>query len=170
MEVCTPLAEVPLGPAPDLEHESITHEAVLRSSMMTVRLSNSQSVAEGKPSSEADDAVPNKKAEHTRVRSDENEPSGVAPEEVVVLGHEDAALRDGEESMPKNARPASVPASGTIAGSELHPEKGSKTLHVRTGSIDSNCSSASSAHVDWEVLDKNEEQEQKDEGSDDVSQ
>ncbi|MCJ1244825.1 hypothetical protein MMC30_002026 [Trapelia coarctata] len=165
MAVCTPLAEVPFGPVPDLEHddslaESATYEAILRNSMITVRLSDNQSLAEGKPSSNVE---PSKKSEHTRVRFEENELSAVAPEEIIIPGHKHAVLHDGEP-MAQDTPPLSALTS---AGQAFNPDQLSSALHVRTGSIDSSCSSASSAHVDWEVLDKNEEQEQKDEGSDD---
>lgn len=168
MEVYTPLAGVPFGPVPDIEHdeslaESATQEAILRNSMITVRLSDNQSLAEGKPFSETDDVEPGRKNEHTRVRFEEN---AVAPEGIVIPGRKHTVLHDGEP-MAQGTPPLSALTS---AGQEFNPEHLSSALHVRTGSIDSSCSSASSAHVDWEVLDKNEKQEQKDEGSDDVSQ
>ena len=165
MQVCTPLAEVPFGPIPGLEQdeslaELATHEAVLRNSMITVRLSDDQSLVEANRSSE-----PSKKNEHARVRFQQNELSAAAPEGIVIPAHKHAVIQDGE-TMAQETPPSSALVS---AGQEFNPDQLSTALHVRTGSIDSSCSSASSAHVDWEVLDKNEEQEQKDEGSDDVS-
>jgi len=170
MEVCTPISEVPFGPAPDFEHdesmvESANHEGILRNSMISVRLSDNQSSAERKRSSEAGNTEPNKKNEHTRVRFEGNEisASAAASETTVV------PTRGDEEPMAQDTPPLPALSSGPSAGEEFHPELPPSALHLRTGSIDSTCSSASSAHVDWEVLDKNEEQEQKDEGSDDVS-
>lgn len=167
MEVCTPVAEVPFGPAPDLEHdesmvESANHEGFLRNSMISVRLSDHQSLAERKRPSEAGHAEANKKNEHTRVRFEENETSTATSETTVV------PTGGNEEPVAQGTPPLTALSSGPSAGEEFHPEQLSGALHLRTGSIASTCSSASSAHVDWEVLDKNEEQEQKDESSDDV--
>ena len=106
-----------------------------------------------------------KKNEHARVRFQQNELSAVAPEGIVIPAYKHAVLQDGEPMVQETSSPSAL----VSAGQEFNPDEVSTALYVRAGSIDSSCLSASSAYVDWEALDKNEEQEQKDEGFDDVS-
>ena len=167
MEVL-PITDVLIDHVSRFEHTESSasissHEFVHRDSMVSIRLSDPHTLREDRPTSEVPKVAQCRKVKRATVRFEEMPPL----EKVEVVGF-DAALHDKPiKLVPASvtSRPASVFEPSDLAESE--PELESGILHVRTGSIDSS-SSGESAHVDWEVLDKNEKQEQQDEGSDDV--
>jgi hypothetical protein len=165
MEILTPLADVPIKHMSHSEIyvspiEAANNEALQRNSMVSVRLSDPRSSIQQKLPSIAQKLEPTQKLEPSRVRfEDDEEQVSVGPKEHTIESRELEAPLDADKAVSYNC---SSPTESVV---EL--ESDDTPVHVRTGSIDSSVSD-SSTHVDWEVLDKNEEQKQRDEGSDAV--
>ena len=128
-------------------------------SMVTIRLSDAPSVAGVKSSNE--NSPINEPFPHIQndleipLRDNQGQPD----EEVLVDDYEETP-----EPTCKSATSTSI-TQQTEQASQGHRSISIITRRDTRGSS----SSGESAHVDWEELDKNEEQEQRDEGSDDVS-
>ena len=174
MEVLRPVTALPVEPVFEsdftdtLPHTSHTDDT-LTDSMVTIRLSDPHVLPIKKPSAlaEANDTTRNE--EHKSVQST-HEAASSDRHDCELHEDEDVTLQGVvDKQMPLNLRPASNSTLASSASEDSSSEQGSSFLHIRTGSLDS-CSSGESAHVDWEELDKNEKEEQKDECSDDVSQ
>ena len=167
MEVL-PITDVPIEHVSRFEHTELSptissHEFVNRDSLVSIRLSDPHALGEDRPISEVPKYGHCKNQKRATVHFEE-----VQPPVNVESVHCEAVLHDKSiESVPASVASGPALASESSAVSELEPEFGSGIFHVRTGSIDSS-SSGESVHVDWEILDKNEKQEQQDEGSDDV--
>ena len=167
MEVL-PITNVPIEHVSRFEHTELppgirSHEFVHRDSMVSVRLSDPHTLEENRPPSEVQKFEQCRKEQQATVRFEE-----VPTFEKLDTADCDTGFRDlSTKSIPAGATSPSASLYETSAIGESELEPGSGILHVRTGSIDSS-SSGESAHVDWEILDKNEKQEQQDECSDDV--
>ncbi|MCJ1390403.1 ecotropic viral integration site [Xylographa bjoerkii] len=170
MEVLRPVTALPIEPTFDSDFtEAISHprskDDALTDSMVTIRLSDPQFLAKAKLSTETKAIAASKNKENKPVPF----PHGTA-----VLDSQDTVLHEDEDFALHGAinnealQSVRSPSASTLASSaaEDSAEQGSSYLHIRTGSIDSS-SSGESAHVDWEELDKNEKEKQKDECSDD---
>lgn len=165
---------IPNDPLPQLPKENIAQGVNQRSaptdSMITIRLSDTRKdVAEG-PSSFEDNGISGYDS-HSHSRNSRNDElllqsaiqvCNIELERVDYSGEEYDELT--EHSHQTSSPPSLEPS---------HPEEATLE-HRRVSSIsrrDSvrSTSSSESAHVDWEELDKNEEEEQREEGSDAVS-
>ncbi|MCJ1284624.1 hypothetical protein MMC26_003958 [Xylographa opegraphella] len=169
MEVLRPVTALPIEPTLDSDfNEAFPHprtkDDTLTDSMVTIRLSDPQLLPNMQPYTEAK-VITSSKNQDTKNIS--------APQETAVSDRQNTVFHEDEEltlyGVTDNQALQShrSPSVSTLAsGINEESDETSNYLHMRTGSIDS-YSSGESAHVDWEELDKNEKEEQKDECSDD---
>ena len=171
MEVLRPLTALPIEPTLESDfNEAFPHprtkEDALTDSMVTIRLSDPQFLPKTMLHTEAQATTTSKNEDVESVPI----ANKIAVSDIVLDDDEEVALHcvtDNQALQSQSHRSASTSILALSINEASGPEP--NCLHIRTGSVDS-YSSGESAHVDWEELDKNEKEEQKDECSDDVSQ
>ena len=142
------------------QHDTSNKTEPPTNSMVTVRLSDTLSLVGEEFSKENVEHSPNKEP-FPEVLNDLDMSSRETTK--AEIEEERAIIADYEESRELTRK-------STSASTPDHTSLGHRSISImnRRDTRDSS-SSGESAHVDWEELDKNEEQEQRDEGSDDVS-
>ena len=172
MEILRPVTALPIEPTFESDFvEAFPHrrnqEDALTDSMVTIRLSDPQLLPKTKPYTEAN-VITTSKNQDTINAPVRHETAASDKWDVVLHEDEEVTLHGVTDNQALQSHRS--PSASTLASSvNEDSEQGSNYLHIRTGSIDS-YSSGESVHVDWEELDKNEKEEQKDECSDDVRQ
>lgn len=159
-------APVPNEPVPQLLKEAIGYDdnqrPVPTDSMITIRLSDTSRVAAEEPSSKEKTDI---SGHNLRPRDLCENPTQTGKTEMDRDGYNGEGY---DISIQPSLRTFSASNPGPSHTEELILESRPVSDISRKDSLCST-SSSESAHVDWEELDRNEEEEQRDEGSDAVS-
>ena len=159
------------GEAPEIRDKEQTmatleHQTAHTDSLVTIRLSYPRMSAGKEPRCEQFEMAIADTEEPARVHFEEHsscqkDVEAAAPEagSPILCEYLEEAIQSERGSSVSSRRETLV----EFPNIELENEM----LHIRTNSVASYASSES-VHVDWEELDKNEEQKQRDEGSDEV--
>ena len=152
------LADIASHQGPDIRHQSAQNKPLPTDSMVTVRLSDISSLQVSDTSTPENTPLPDSLRETI-------EASGLATTEgsVIVDGKDEAAVND----MPEPVALSKVTMSMICTYEEGSLASAAPIIRSRSDSSGT-LSSNGSAQVDWEELEKSEEQAPRDEGSDEV--
>lgn len=170
MEVLRPVTALPFEPVIEPDTNDTFHCSVFPDTIATNSMVSDSQMLREKFSIHEPTLDIARNNQHAGVRRASNLPEEAALEKEGSIIYEDEDITLHSMSDTQTLHPPRSPSASTIDSISTHgsaSEHGSSFLHIRTGSIESS-SSGESAHVDWEELDKNEKEEQKDECSDDV--
>ena len=141
------------------DHDTSDTTDTITDSMVTIRLSDAPSTAGANfsnPRSPKHEPFP-------EIQNDSEPPSKDVQDEL-----NEEVLVDEYDEPPEPIRKSTT--STSISGEVKQASQGHRSISIiARRDTRGSSSSGESVHVDWEELDKNEEQEQRDEGSDDVS-